>query len=139
MRTLKGEAFLRAAVLLTIAAFGGDVLAQAQTLTTIHSFTGNNGDGQEPYPQHLAIDSQGAVYGTTVTNASPYWGTVFQLVPPTKQGGAWKENVLYDFQGWDPTGDGAQPQQAWCSTKMATSTARPLSAATPAPAAVGAA
>jgi uncharacterized repeat protein (TIGR03803 family) len=97
--------------MLAVAVSASSILAQAQTLTTIHSFTGNHGDGQEPYPQHLAFDSAGAVYGTTVTNGSPYWGTVFQLVPPTKQGGAWNENVLYDFQGWDPTGDGAQPQQ----------------------------
>ena len=77
------------------------------TLTTIHSFTGTNGDGQEPFPQHLAFDSTGALYGTTVTNGNPQWGTVFQLVPPTIGGGGWKENVLYDFQGWSPTGDGA--------------------------------
>ena len=110
MKTNKARMFLRAAVLLAVAVSSGNKVAQAQ-LTTIHSFTGNHGDGQEPYPQHLAFDSNGAVYGTTVTNGSPYWGTVFQLVPPTKQGGAWMENVLYDFQGWDPTGDGAQPQQ----------------------------
>jgi uncharacterized repeat protein (TIGR03803 family) len=66
--------------------------------------------GQEPFPQRLAFDSTGALYGTTVTNGSPYWGTVFQLVPPTIGGGGWKENVLYDFQEWNPTGDGAQPQ-----------------------------
>lgn len=109
MKTNYAMRFLRAAVLLAVAVTAGN-LAQAQTLTTIHSFTGQNGDGQEPFPQHLAFDSNGALYGTTVTNGSPYWGTVFQLEPPGKPGGAWNENVLYTFQGWDPTGDGAQPQ-----------------------------
>jgi uncharacterized repeat protein (TIGR03803 family) len=110
MKTNDAKRFLSAAGVLAVAVFGGNILAQAQTLTTIHSFTGKNGDGQEPFPQHLTFDSSGAVYGTTVTNGSPYWGTVFQLVPPTIGGGGWKENVLYDFQGWYPTGDGAQPQ-----------------------------
>jgi hypothetical protein len=41
--------FLRAAVLLAVAVSSGNKVAQAQ-LTTIHSFTGNHGDGQEPYP-----------------------------------------------------------------------------------------
>lgn len=96
MRTHKGETFLRAAVLLAVAVFGGNVLARAQTLTIIHSFPSNPSDGQEPYPQHLAIDSQGAVYGTTATGGSTQseWGTVFQLIPPAKPGGAWTENVI---------------------------------------------
>ena len=107
MKTNDVKRFSRAAGLLAVALLSGNILAQAQTLTTIHSFTGTNGDGQEPFPQHLAFDSTGALYGTTVTNGNPQWGTVFQLVPPTIGGGGWKENVLYDFQGWSPTGDGA--------------------------------
>jgi hypothetical protein len=59
MKTNNAKRFLRAAGLLAVAVFGGSILAQAQTLTTIHSFTGTNGDGQEPYPQHLAFDSTG--------------------------------------------------------------------------------
>ena len=99
--------FLRAALLLAVAVSASSILAQAQTLTTIHSFTGNHGDGEQPYPQNLPIDSNGAIYGTTVTGGSTQWGTVFQLVPPTKQGGAWTENVIYTFAGG---ADGAFPQ-----------------------------
>ena len=72
MKTNDAKRFSRAGGLLAVAVFGGNILAQAQTLTTIHSFTGTNGDGQEPFPQHLTFDSTGAVYGTTVTNGSPY-------------------------------------------------------------------
>lgn len=74
MKTNNAKRFLRAAGLLAVAVFGGSILAQAQTLTTIHSFPSNPSDGQEPYPQHLAIDSQGAVYGTTVTGGSTRLG-----------------------------------------------------------------
>ena len=110
MKNNYAKRFLRAAGLLAVAVFGGSILAQAQTLTTIYSFTGN-GDGQSPHGQHLTFDNNGALYGTTQTNTSnPQWGTVFQLVPPMLGGGAWKENTLYNFQGWYPTGDGAQPQ-----------------------------
>jgi uncharacterized repeat protein (TIGR03803 family) len=109
MKTHNGRAFLRAAVLLAVAVFGGAILAQAQTLTTIHSFTGyTNGDGEYPYsPQQLPFDSNGALYGTTAGGGSTQWGTVFQLVPPKTQGGAWTENVIYTFLG---NADGAQPQ-----------------------------
>jgi uncharacterized repeat protein (TIGR03803 family) len=112
MKTTIAKTFLPAAVLLAVSVFAGNIAAQAQTLTTIHSFPSNGSDGQEPYPQHLAIDSHGAVYGTTVTGGSTQseWGTVLQLVPPANPGGAWTENMIYTFQGWYPTGDGAQPQ-----------------------------
>ena len=110
MKTNNAKTFLRAAVLLAVAVTWAS-LAQAQ-LTTIHSFPSNSSDGQEPYPQHLVIDSHGAVYGTTITGGGTEseWGTVFQLIPPAKSGGPWTENVIYTFQGWFPTGDGAQPQ-----------------------------
>jgi len=106
MKSHNANRFLRAAVLLAIV-FGGNTLAQAQTLTTIWSFTGTNGDGEYPYPYgHLAFDSNGAMYGTTASGGTSYNGTVFQLVPPTVPGGAWTENVLYRFTGGN---DGRQP------------------------------
>lgn len=109
MKTTNARTFLRAAVLLAVAVSGGNNLAQAQ-LTTIHSFTNTNGDGENPYQQALAVDKNGALYGTAGAGGSAQWGIVFQLVPPTKQGGAWTENVIYTFRGWFPTGDGAFPQ-----------------------------
>jgi hypothetical protein len=105
MKTLNARTCLRVAVLL--AAASCCVLTQAQTLTTLHNFTGANGDGEVPYAQNLPIDANGAIYGTTAGGGNTQWGTVFQLVPPTKQGGAWAENVIYTFQG---NADGAQPQ-----------------------------
>lgn len=51
---------------------------------------------------NLALDSSGALYGTTVAGD----GGVFQLSPPTVGGGAWTENLLYSFQGGS---DGSQP------------------------------
>ncbi|MGB7848382.1 MAG: choice-of-anchor tandem repeat GloVer-containing protein [Candidatus Acidiferrum sp.] len=107
MKTHNATMFLRAAVLLAIAVFGGNIVAQAQTLTTIHSFTGTNGDGEYPFAEGgLPFDNNGALYGTTAAGGTANWGTVFQLVPPTVQGGAWTENVLYSFQGGT---DGRQP------------------------------
>jgi hypothetical protein len=107
MKTYKARTFLPAAVLLAVAVFGGNMLSQCQTLTTIYSFTGANGDGEYPYPYgHLVFDSNGAMYGTTAGGGTSSRGTVFQLVPPTVSGGAWMENVLYSFTGGN---DGGQP------------------------------
>jgi hypothetical protein len=107
MKTHNARAFLRVALLLAVALFGGDILSQAQTLTTIHSFTGANGDGEYPFPEgRLPFDNSGALYGTTAGGGTNYNGTVYQLVPPTVQGGAWTENVLYRFAGG---ADGRQP------------------------------
>jgi hypothetical protein len=86
----------------------GSGLAQAQTFTTIWSFTGANGDGEYPFPEgHLTFDSSGALYGTTAAGGSTGSnGTVYRLVPPASPGGAWSENVLYRFAGGT---DGRQP------------------------------
>jgi hypothetical protein len=44
-------------------AVSGNIRAPAQTLTTIYSFTGANGDGEYPFPErHLAFDNHGAIY-----------------------------------------------------------------------------
>jgi len=107
MKTHYAKMFLRSAVLLSVFVSGSNILAQAQTLTTIHSFTGNNGDGEYPFPEgHLPFDSTGALYGTTAGGGTNYNGTVYQLVPPKVQGGTWTENVLYRFLGG---ADGRQP------------------------------
>ena len=96
-----------ALVLLATAVYGRNFMAQAQTLTTIYSFTGANGDGEYPFPEGaMRFDSNGALYGTTASGGTNYNGTVFQLVPPTQPGGVWTENVLYRFAGGV---DGRQP------------------------------
>jgi uncharacterized repeat protein (TIGR03803 family) len=55
----------------------------------------------------VVVDSKGAVYGTTLTGGTGGYGTVFQLLPPKQQGGAWTHRVLYNFQGGN---DGVQPE-----------------------------
>ncbi len=61
---------------------------------TLHSFTGVP-DGQYPFAG-LAIDKNGALYGTTQQGGSGD-GTVFQVKPPSSPGGAWTESVIYAF------------------------------------------
>src|ERR1700687_4436948 len=67
---------------------------QAQTLTTLHSFTGYPNDGAYPCAS-VVLDSQGNLYGTTTIGGK--WcafrgcGTVFKSTP------AGVESVLYGF------------------------------------------
>jgi uncharacterized repeat protein (TIGR03803 family) len=63
-------------------------------------------DGCEPYG-NLTPDSDGNLYGTTVSggNSTCACGTVFELTPV--QGGGWTESVLYAFMGGL---DGSTPQ-----------------------------
>lgn len=60
-------------------------------------------DGSEP-EAGLVFDSLGNLYGTTkgggtspLCPAENDCGTVFKLSPPSSQGGAWTESVLYSF------------------------------------------
>ncbi len=121
MKAHNAKKYLRAAVLLAVAVYGGHIPTQAQTLTTIWSFTGSNGDGEYPYPHgHLVFDSNGAMYGTTAGGGTSYngggtpqacgggCGVVFKLTPPGVAGGAWTQSVLYAFQG---VFDGQAPGQ----------------------------
>lgn len=53
-------------------------------------------DGAIPFAG-LVFDNQGNLYGTT--NEGGHWGvgTVFELSPPSTQGGQWTETVLWSF------------------------------------------
>jgi uncharacterized repeat protein (TIGR03803 family) len=66
--------------------------------TVLYRFTGGS-DGAAPQ-SNLIFDATGNLYGTTGGggNASN-GGTVFELTPPSTQGGAWTETVLYRFAG----------------------------------------
>ena len=68
-------------------------LAQAQTLTTLYSFSGGS-DGGHPYGSLIA-DGSGALYSTTFEDL----GTVFKLTPPPPTGGPWTKSVLHSFTG----------------------------------------
>jgi hypothetical protein len=106
MKPHKARTFLRAVMLLAVAV-SCVIPALAQTLTTIYSFTGTNGDGEYPFPEgHLPFDNNGAIYETTAGGGTGNNGTVYQLVLPTVQGCTWTENILYGFRDG---ADGRQP------------------------------
>ena len=65
--------------------------AQAQTLTTLYSFTGASGQN----PGGLIRDAQGNFYGTTLLGGASSLGVVFEVTP------AGTETVLYSFAGAD--------------------------------------
>ena len=88
----------------------------AWTESVLYSFCSQSncpgGDGTGP-SGGLAFDRTGKLYGTTESGGSGGFcqgeyncGTVFELAPPTTQGGAWTETVLYNFtngkDGWGP-------------------------------------
>lgn len=75
------------------------------TETVLYSFCADYSnfvclDGAHPGAA-LIMDSAGNLYGTTEsggsTNAGGSAGVAFELSPPSQQGGAWKETVLYKF------------------------------------------
>jgi len=63
---------------------------------TLHAFSGSNGDGMQPEGP-VVMSAQGALYGTTAFGGANNTGTVYRLVPPTAQSGAWSEETLYSF------------------------------------------
>jgi uncharacterized repeat protein (TIGR03803 family) len=74
--------------------------------TVLYSFKGAD-DGGEPY-KGVTLDSQGNLYGTTVTGGSGQGceggcGVVYKL---TKSGDTWTQSVIYAFNGGD---DGSGP------------------------------
>jgi hypothetical protein len=54
------------------------------------------------------LGNGGRLYDTTLAGgrSQSHLGTVFELKPPVKRGGAWKETLLYSFTGGN---DGAEP------------------------------
>jgi uncharacterized repeat protein (TIGR03803 family) len=92
-------------IVMTLAAFCASLLAipsmQAQTLRTLHNFTGEK-DGGVPYAG-LIHDEAGNLYGTASTGGAFMFGTVFEL---TSTG---KLIVLHSFTG---SNDGGTPYAA---------------------------
>ena len=71
--------------------------AQAQSLTTLHSFSGYPSDGDSPYAG-LVQASDGNLYGTTNTGGANGWGTVFKMTPSGTL------TILYSFTGGSDEG-----------------------------------
>jgi uncharacterized repeat protein (TIGR03803 family) len=88
------------------------VLGGSWTETILHTFTGTPASypgGANPNGG-LLLNSQGALFGTTVSGGgSTFSGVVFKLVPPAPGLLNWREQVLYSFtegsDGANPTGD----------------------------------
>jgi hypothetical protein len=88
------------------------------TETLIYQFQGEaQKDGSVP-TGGLIFDAAGNLYGVTgyggtgdcvLIGVKGGCGTVYELSPPTQQGGAWTETILYSFQGGNdgyvPSGD----------------------------------
>ena len=69
---------------------------QTATLTMLHNFTGQNGDGSLP-DGALVIDKNGALYGTTIGPAATGPDGVLFRLTPSSGGSAWTETVLERF------------------------------------------
>jgi uncharacterized repeat protein (TIGR03803 family) len=89
--------------------------AQAVTFTNLWSFGGSEQqDGFDPSGS-LLRDKNGNLYGTTASggvNVRPTAigdGTVFELSPPTTNGGAWTETVIWNFGEGGARSDGITP------------------------------
>ena len=77
----------------------------AWTEKVLYSFAGGS-DGESPVAG-LVLDAAGNLYGTTFFGGTTNAGTVFQLMPPATEGGAWTEKVLHTFGRGN---DGLDPQ-----------------------------
>src|SRR5258708_27569752 len=80
------------------------------TESVIHAFTGGS-DGI--YPRSVIIDGDGNLFGTTyaggkdsTTFCGGGCGTGFELSPSN---GSWTKTILYSFQPYEVSGDGAEP------------------------------
>lgn len=85
----------------------------------LYNFQGDE-DGQFPIGD-LVFDQAGNLYGATQFGGgygscdSPYYqhcGTIFELIPPSKEGERWTEKMLYSFKSVETGkqyGDGANP------------------------------
>jgi hypothetical protein len=64
--------------------------------SVLYSFPLDNSQGNCPEGA-LLPRPDGSLIGTTASGGPGSFGTVFQLVPPAQQGGAWTETILHAF------------------------------------------
>jgi uncharacterized repeat protein (TIGR03803 family) len=81
-------------VLLILALLALSVLANAQTQSTVYTFS----ETTSFWPQGALLeDSAGNLFGTTRGGGTYGVGTVMELSPPSVSGGAWTLTTLYSF------------------------------------------
>jgi uncharacterized repeat protein (TIGR03803 family) len=69
--------------------------------TILYSFAGS---GDAAFPSGgLVADRVGNLYGVTLLGGANNLGAVYQLSPPTREGGSWTETVIFSFSGPDGT------------------------------------
>lgn len=96
---MKHIGFVTSTIAISLLAVGA-CLAPAQE-TVLYSFIQNQIDGTAPVGA-LVADSSGNLYGATSTGGTGDGGTMFQLSPPSKAGGKWTEQVIYDLGALSP-------------------------------------
>jgi|SRR5579862_1833351 len=89
----------------------------AWTQNILYAFGSNGIDGAYPLA-NVIFDKAGNLYSTTwvggsgTTSSNCYYrgcGTVFELSPPTEEGGDWTETILHSFAPPSSTTDGSEP------------------------------
>ena len=113
MRTTFRRQLAYLATLIGVSSLPLSVAAQPETV--IHIFQGAPNDGLLP-AGGVVFDAQGNLYGATAHGGNGgenciglTCGTVYQLVPPARTGGAWTGNILYNFTGVTNHQDGELP------------------------------
>jgi len=91
---LPSSRWLIAPILFALALTLVESIAQAQTFTVIHSFTGGS-DGKFPQGR-ITIDRAGNIYGTTFYGGTTGQGTVFKM---SRRGSSWTIAPLFIFSG----------------------------------------
>jgi uncharacterized repeat protein (TIGR03803 family) len=91
--------------------YGGGTVFQVRpeadgswTETVLHSF--QTGEWPESPRGGVIIDSEGTLYGTTMSGSPTGYGSVFELRPIAGRG--WEERILHAFDGGPD--DGAWPE-----------------------------
>ncbi|QGM44685.1 choice-of-anchor tandem repeat GloVer-containing protein [Methylocystis heyeri] len=104
MSILKAARFALAAALSLSAPFASAQQLRPEAsshfgVAPLHSFSGGADGGGKIL--NLAVDSDGALYGTTSGGGASNLGVVFKLTPPEPGKSKWTETILYTFSGAD--------------------------------------